>query len=82
MANLVDMASRSIPVAKKWIKKAKLKEGAFTKKADAAGESVHAHAEKEKGAAGKTGKQARLALAFEKMASRRKKLYNHPRSAT
>lgn len=67
-------------MAKKWIQKAKIKEGAFTKKADAAGESVHEHAEKEKGAPGKEGKQARLALAFEKMAHRRKKLYNHKRS--
>lgn len=67
-------------MAKKWIQKAHLKKGAFTKKADAAGESVHEHAEKEKHAPGKTGKEARLALAFEKMAHRRKKMYDHPRS--
>lgn len=59
----------------KWIQKADIKEGAFTKKADAAGESVHGYAEKEKGAPGRTGKQARLALTFSKM-SRRRKLYD------
>ena len=58
----------------KWIAKAHLKEGAFTKKAKEAGESVHAHAEAEKDAAGKTGKQARLALAFEHMAHKRKRM--------
>lgn len=57
---------------KKWIQKADLKKGAFTKKADAAGESVHEHAEEEKDAPGKTGKQARLALAFEGMAHKKK----------
>lgn len=74
----IDVESRT--VAKKWIQKAKIKKGAFTKKADAAGESVHEHAEKEKAASGKTGKQARLALTFEGM-NKRKKLYDNPRSA-
>lgn len=67
-------------MAKKWIAKANLKKGAFTKSAKAAGESVHEHAEKEKDAPGKEGKRARLALTFEKMAHRRKKMYSHPRS--
>lgn len=67
-------------MAKKWIQKAHLKEGSFTKSADKAGESVHEHAEKEKGAPGKEGERARLALVFEKMAHRRKKMYDHPRS--
>lgn len=65
---------------KRWIQKAHLKEGAFTKKAEAAGKSVHEYAEEKKGAAGKTGKQARLALTFEGMSHKRKKLYTHPRS--
>ena len=55
----------------KWIQKANLKEGAFTKKANKAGESVHSYAEEKKDASGKTGKQARLALTFEKMAKKK-----------
>lgn len=58
---------------KRWIAKAKIKEGAFTKKADAAGETVHEHAEAERDAPGKTGKQARLALVFEGMAHKKKR---------
>lgn len=52
---------------KKWIQKAvpKSHRGIFTAKAKAHGMSVHAYAEKEKHAPGKTGKQARLALVFE-----------------
>ena len=68
---------------KKWIQKAvpKSHEGVFTAKAKAAGESVHEYAEKEKAAAGKLGKEARLALTFEGMGKRRKSpLYTHPRS--
>lgn len=61
---------------KKWIQKAKIKKGAFTKKADAAGKSVHQYAEEKKDAPGRTGKQARLALTFEGMASKRRKLYD------
>lgn len=53
---------------KKWIQKAHLKKGAFTAQAKRAGESVHELAEKKKNAPGKTGKRARLALTFEKMA--------------
>lgn len=45
--------------------------GVFTKKADAAGESVHEYAERERGAPGKLGKEARLALTFEKQAKDR-----------
>lgn len=50
-------------MAKKWIAKATSNaHGQFAAKAKAAGMSTHAYAEKEKGAPGKTGKQARLAL--------------------
>ena len=63
-------------MAKKWIQKAKLKEGAFTKKAKAAGMGVQAFANKvlKKGskASTKTQRQATLAKTFKKMASRRK----------
>lgn len=52
----------------KWIQKAHLKKGAFTAQAKRAGKSVHEYAEKEKNAPGKTGKRARLALTFQKMA--------------
>jgi hypothetical protein len=44
-----------------WIEHAHLNKGAFGKKAAAAGESTSAYASKEKGAPGKTGRQARLA---------------------
>jgi hypothetical protein len=60
----------------KWIQKAKLKKGAFTKKANAAGISVQAYANKvlKKGskATATTKRQASLAKTFKKMASRRK----------
>ena len=60
----------------KWIQKAKLKKGAFTKNANAAGMGVQAYANKvlEKGskATATTKKQASLAKTFKKMASRRK----------
>lgn len=45
--------------------------GVFSAAAKRHGESTHEFAEKEKGASGKEGARARLALAFEKM--RRKK---------
>lgn len=48
-----------------------LKKGAFTAQAKRAGKSVHQFAEEKKNAGGKTGKRARLALTFEKMAHKR-----------
>ena len=62
---------------KKWIQKAKLKEGAFTKKAKAAVfKDVQAYAKNvlKKGskATTKTKRQAALARTFKKMANRRK----------
>ena len=48
-------------MAKNWIKGAIKKPGAFKAKAQAAGMSTKAYAEKEKGAPGKLGKEARLA---------------------
>jgi len=63
-------------MAKKWIQKAKLKEGAFTKKAKAAGMGVQAYANKvlKKGskATATTKRQASLAKTFKKMATKRK----------
>lgn len=53
--------------ASDWISDAIKHPGAFTKKANAHGMSVHAYAEKMKHAKGKTGDQARLALTLEKM---------------
>lgn len=51
-------------MAKKWMAKAFANShGQFRAKAEKAGESTKEYAEKEKGAKGKTGKQARLALA-------------------
>lgn len=50
-------------MAKHWMKKAFANaHGQFKAKAKAAGESTAAYAEKEKGAPGRLGKQARLAL--------------------
>lgn len=61
----------------KWIQKAKLKKGAFTKKAKAAGKSVGAMASKvlKKGnkASAKTKRQTALAKTFRKMAKKRKR---------
>lgn len=48
-----------------------LKKGAFTAQAKRAGKTVHAYAEEKKHASGKTGRRARLALTFEKMAHKR-----------
>lgn len=58
-------------MASKFIQKAHLKTGAFTAKANAAGESVHEYAEAKQNAPGLLGRQARLALTFEGMAHRR-----------
>ena len=72
---------------KKWIQGAtKHAHGQFRAKAEAAGMSTRAFAEKEKGAGGTTGKQANLALTLMgmhhgKRKERHKKLYDHPRSA-
>ena len=55
------MAKRTLSNIAKHIHK-----GAFRAKAQAAGESTQAYAEKEKHAPGKLGKQARLALTFAK----------------
>jgi hypothetical protein len=49
-------------MAKKWIAGAIKHPGALTKKAKAAGQSPMAYARANKGAKGRTGKQARLAL--------------------
>lgn len=58
---------------KKWIKAAtENSHGQFRKKAESAGMSTHAYAEKEKHAGGLVGKQANLALNLTK-ASRGKK---------
>lgn len=44
--------------------------GLFTKKAEAAGESVHEYAEEKKNAGGTLGREANLALVFEHTAYR------------
>ena len=58
---------------KRWMKKAvpESHKGIFTKKAEAAGESVHEYAEEKKDAGGTLGKEANLALTFEKEAHKR-----------
>jgi hypothetical protein len=56
-----------MPDKKHWIAGAIKHPGSFTKSAKAHGMSTHAFAEKEKGASGKVGKRARLALILSKM---------------
>jgi hypothetical protein len=58
-------------MAENFMKNAVKRPGAFRAKAQRAGMSTHAYAEKERGAPGRTGKQARLALTFEKYRPRR-----------
>jgi len=71
---------------KNWIKKAtKNSHGQFRAKAEHAGESTHQFAEEHKGDSGKTGKQARLALALmgasgHTRKKRKHKMYDNPRS--
>lgn len=61
----LDAASRTMAKPKKWIKSAtKNAHGQFRAKAEAAGESTRAFAQEHKGDSGRTGKQARLALAL------------------
>ncbi len=68
-------------MAKKWIKKAtENAHGQFRAKAEKAGESTKEFAEENKGDAGKTGKQARLALTLMGAGEKRRRMYNHPRS--
>jgi hypothetical protein len=56
----------------KWIAGAIKRPGALTKKAKAAGMGVQAYARKMKGAKGRTGKQARLALTLSKLRKKKK----------
>ena len=66
---------------KGWIAKATANShGQFRKKAEAAGESTREFAEQHKHDSSRTGQQARLALNLMAAGSRRKSLYNHPRS--
>lgn len=59
-------------MAKNWIKAATSEhKGAFTAQARKAGMSTHAYAEKEKDAAGTTGKRARLALTLSRLNHKR-----------
>lgn len=50
-----------------WIQGAIQRPGAFTAKAKKAGKGVQEYAQEKKGASGRTGKQARLALTLGKM---------------
>lgn len=75
LPNLVDgKSTMSEGKKKKWMKAAvpEDRKGVFTKKAEAAGKSVHEYAEEEKHAGGTIGKEANLALTFEKQAHKKK----------
>jgi len=63
--------ARSRGAGKKWIAGAIKRPGAFTRKAKAAGMTVQAYARKMRGAPGRLGKQARLALTLRKISKRR-----------
>ena len=56
---------------KRWIQGAIKRPGALTRKAKAAGMTVQSYARKMRHAAGRTGKQARLALTLKKISKRR-----------
>lgn len=58
---------------RKWMQRAVKRPGAFRAKAKRAGMSTHAYAEREKNAPGRTGKEARLAVTFEKHRPGRRK---------
>lgn len=66
-------------MAKKWIKSAvkPANKGKFGDKAAAAGKSTHEYAEEKQHAPGTLGKEARLALTFEKMRHKRKGSVSH-----
>ena len=67
------MAKTRTRKKKKWIKGAIKRPGALTKKAKAAGMSTQAYARKKKGASGRTGRQARLALTLAKLRKKKKR---------
>lgn len=69
MANKARKA-RTVGGGKRWIQKAIVRPGAFTRKARAAGMTVQAYARKMRHAAGRTGKQARLAITLKKISRR------------
>jgi hypothetical protein len=56
----------------RWIAALKMDEGAFSAKAKGAGKSTQQYASEKKGASGRLGKQARLALVFAKLRKKRK----------
>jgi hypothetical protein len=58
-------------MAKKWIKKAIKRPGAFSAKAKRAGMSTQAYARKMRHAKGRTGKQARLAITLGRLRKRK-----------
>lgn len=63
--------ARKTGAGKKWIAGAIKRPGAFTRKAKAAGMTVQAFARAKRKAAGRLGKQARLALTLKKISRRR-----------
>lgn len=77
MSTLLDGSKSMSEKPKKkqrWMKSAvpESHRGAFTEKAKKAGEFVHSYAEKEKHNGGKIGKEANLAMTFEKEGHKKK----------
>lgn len=66
---------------RKFMQRAVKRPGAFRAKAKRAGMSTHAYAEKERHASGRLGKEARLALTFEKYRPGKKRKH-HRRSSS
>jgi hypothetical protein len=86
---LADLSSRTANMAdakskKKWVQAAvpKSRKGVFKEKAEHAGMSTRAYAEKEKNASSALGKEARLATTLMGMHKRKRSvLHDHPRSS-
>ena len=77
---VADLASRTKPMAKRWVQKATSEhKGAFKAKAERAGETTREYAAEKKDAPGKLGKEARLATTLMGM-HKKAPIYKHPRS--
>jgi hypothetical protein len=67
-----DNSIGDVMAKKKWIAGAIKRKGALTRKAKRVGMSTMAYARKMKGAKGRTGRQARLAITLSKLRKRKK----------
>jgi hypothetical protein len=68
---LLERSEGSDMAGKRWIQNAIKKPGSFTAQAKRAGKSVAQYAQEKKGAPGKTGKRARLAITLRGLNKKR-----------